>query len=302
MSVDPSTDGNGLSVSHALPSLSNWRKWLRPFRIVSLWEMHKFRADMFFAIASTVENVRAGANFLAKLASHEKIPDDIWKGEPETLRSVIRHCDDVGMEYVQPHINRMLERFEGKYGGYDSARLATDLGELYWRVQDEMEKILVMRIPKDRSDYFEKVQLFGPEVATNFPSANFDIEEAGNCYATDRNTACVFHSMRVLEHGLRALAADLQISFSTPIELENWQNIIEKIESEIREINKQPKGMQKTQDLQFYSEAAKEFRYFKDAWRNHVSHSREEYGDAEAYRVLTHVKDFMQHLATRLKE
>jgi hypothetical protein len=92
-------------------------------------------------------------------------------------------------------------------------------------------------------------------------------------------------------------------SFPTPIELENWNTIIEKIESTIRDREKQlPKGMQKSEEMQFYSEAAKEFRYFKDAWRNHVSHSREKYGDAEAYRVLIHVRDFMQHLATRLKE
>jgi hypothetical protein len=150
--------------------------------------------------------------------------------------------------------------------------------------------------------YFEKVQLFGESVATSFPSSSFDIEEAGNCYATNRNTACVFHSMRVLEKGLLALAADLKVTFPVSITLENWQNIIEKIESEIKAVNQQAKSVQKTIDLQFYSEAAKEFRYFKDAWRNHVSHSREKYGDAEAYRVLTHVRDFMEHLATKLKE
>ena len=108
--------------------------------------------------------------------------------------------------------------------------------------------------------------------------------------------------MRILEIGLRALANDLKVTFPSPIELENWQSIIEKIESEIRQVNQQPKGLQKSHDLQFYSEAAKEFRYFKDAWRNHVSHSREKYVETEAFRVLSHVKDFMQHLATRLKE
>jgi hypothetical protein len=197
----------------------------------------------------------------------------------------------------------MLGSLEGKYGKYDSIRLEFDLEQLYWRVQDEMSKILVMRIPKDRSEFFEQIQAFGPEVAASFPSASYDVEEAGNCYATDRNTACVFHAMRVLEIGLRVLANDLNVVFPTPIELQNWNTIIEKIESTIRDQEKQlPKGTQKSEKMQFYSEAAKEFRYFKDAWRNHVAHSREKYGETEALRVLSHVRDFMQHLATRLKE
>jgi len=247
------------------------------------------------------EGTRAGAAMLANYG--EELPAEAMEDERITLKAIAKHCKHAGLEFAEPHINRMLQRFDGKNGGYSCDQLKSDYHELTWRIQDEMAKILVMRIEKDRADYFDKVQLFGPEVATNFPSANYDIEEAGNCYATDRNTACVFHSMRVLEIGLRVLANDLQVTFPTPIELENWNTIIEKIESTIRDREKQlPKGMQKSEEMQFYSEAAKEFRYFKDAWRNHVAHSREKYGETEAYRVLCHVRDFMQHLASKLKE
>ena len=264
--------------------------------------MHKFPAVAFFAVANELELVRQGAAWLGRFGQSNSLPDIIRQEEPDVLKALRKHCDEAGLECPQPHIDRMLELYEGKHGGYTSQKLETDYGELHWRIQDELAKILVMRIPRDRAAHFEKIEAFGPEVSTKFPSANFDIEEAGNCYATDRNTACVFHAMRVLEIGLRVLANDLGVTFPTAIELENWNTIIEKIEAEIRDINKQPKGLKKSEDLQFYSEAAKEFRYFKDAWRNHVSHSREKYGDAEAYRVLCHVRDFMQHLATRVKE
>ena len=154
-------------------------------------------------------------------------------------------------------------------------------------------------IPKSHGAYFAQDALFGPEVNTEFADAVVDIKEAGNCYALGRYTACVFHLMRVLEIALHKVAKDLAVTFPAAIELENWQNIIEKIESAIRDKEKLPKGTYKSEELQYYSEAAKEFRYFKDAWRNHVSHSRVEYEIHDATKIMEHVRDFMQHLATR---
>lgn len=42
------------------------------------------------------------------------------------------------------------------------------------------------------------VNLFGENVSKNFPSANKDIKEAGNCLALNLNSAAVFHLMRVV--------------------------------------------------------------------------------------------------------
>lgn len=61
-------------------------------------------------------------------------------------------------------------------------------------------------------DLYEKEQGFGAKVDGVF-NDNFlrkDIAEAGKCLALDRNTAAVFHLMRVAEVGLRALARKLR--------------------------------------------------------------------------------------------
>jgi hypothetical protein len=105
--------------------------------------------------------------------------------------------------------------------------------------------------------------------------------------------------MRVLEHGLRDLAARVGATFATSIELENWKNIIDVIEKQIRAQEALPKSPQKSEDLQFYTKAASQFWHFKDAWRNHVSHAREYYDEAEAMNVFNGVKHLMQQLATR---
>ncbi len=54
--------------------------------------------------------------------------------------------------------------------------------------------------------------------------------------------------------------------------------------------------------MQFLSEAAKEFFYFKDGWRNHVSHNRGTYDEHQAASVLEHTRSLMNHVATPLSE
>jgi hypothetical protein len=135
------------------------------------------------------------------------------------------------------------------------------------------------------------------KVVAGFPQAREDAKAAVDCYALGYNTASVFHAMRVVEHGLRELATSVNVSF----DIHQWQTVIEQIESEIRDIGKRwPASAAKSEWLRFYSGAAKEFFYFKDGWRNYVSHGGDPYEDPQALSVMEHVKAFMGHLAPRL--
>lgn len=152
--------------------------------------------------------------------------------------------------------------------------------------------------PERRSLYEQQEPPFGSNVESIFPDATRDVSAASRCLALDEWTACIFHSMRVIEHGLRAFAERLGVTFPGPMELENWRNIIDKIEQEVRKLEQLPKSHDKSQKTKAYSQAASQFRYFKDAWRNHVSHSREHYDEREAEIVYNHVRDFMQQMVT----
>ena len=66
------------------------------------------------------------------------------------------------------------------------------------RFEDELRLRLFFALSPSRIEYFRKPELFGESVAEKFPGASLDIEEAGNCYALDRLTACIFHLMRVI--------------------------------------------------------------------------------------------------------
>jgi len=217
----------------------------------------------------------------------------------EALDLMKAECERFELQSSLDQLERIADtlKFGSMYGAYTAFFAQTQ--QVWECLKTDLDRRIFMFMPTAQSKYYEREELFGTDVKDKFPKATEEIKAAGNCYATGNFTACVFHLMRVLEIALHALAVDLGVTFPATIELENWQNIIEKIESEIRAKEKLPKGTTKSEELQYYSEAAKEFRYFKDAWRNHVSHSRVDYEIHDATKILEHVREFMKHLASR---
>ncbi len=126
-----------------------------------------------------------------------------------------------------------------------------------------------------------------------FPSTITNIEEAGKCYATDRNTACVFHLMGVLEIGLDVVCKALGIAGSTN---RSWHSKLDKIKKESQA--KYPSG----EMADFYSGVATFLSSLKDAWRNPTMHVVKTYSSDEALDIFNVVKGFMNHLAKKLKE
>jgi hypothetical protein len=166
-------------------------------------------------------------------------------------------------------------------------------------VEDDLRTHVFLPISPAMAAYCDPANLFGEGVPASFPSAMSDIVDAGNCLAVGLSTACVFHLMRGLERGLRALTAEFGLPYTT----EAWGRVIEKIEAAITELQKpENKHAPNRQKLQFYCECAVEFRYFKEAWRNHAVHERINYSDKEAMIILEHVRNFMRRLSIDLSE
>jgi hypothetical protein len=166
----------------------------------------------------------------------------------------------------------------------------------------ELRKKVFLFVPDNRAPFWEKGDLLSERGREAFPNSAAELREAGNSYAAGLSTGAVFYSMRALEYGLRALADDVGLTF----DVQNWQNIINEIESVIEGWRKNGiPGMKKADKddrLNFLSGAAKEFAYFKDGWRNYVAHAKVPYGEHQALTVMSHVADFMDRLSERLKE
>jgi hypothetical protein len=199
------------------------------------------------------------------------------------------------------HINQAIRSFR-RWADYDEktwSELRRVALALVNAIDNELKDYIFYQYPKGKA---EKLGSFDSDWALAmraFPSVHADAFSATDCYAMGHNTAAVFHCMRVLERGIAALAGEFGLNF----DIQNWQNIIDQIESKIAEQRKTlSRGAEKNERLSFLSEAAKEFFYFKDGWRNYVSHNRGRYDDSQALSILDHTRFFMCHLASQLSE
>jgi hypothetical protein len=164
-------------------------------------------------------------------------------------------------------------------------------------VKSEIRNRLLVFIPQERAKYFEK------EVSwrSAFPEAAMDFQSAYKCYAAGEPTAAVFHAMRALEHGLRALVEDIGFALPKPIDTLQWANIIDQINAGIKRKREEKRGGENPK-IEFWSSAAANFFLFKEAWRNKVSHARITYPESDGEKITNAVDDFMARLANQLGE
>ena len=124
------------------------------------------------------------------------------------------------------------------------------------RLRDELSFVEVYVVDEKRHDYLNPSSLpFGMQVLEQFPSAQFEIDEAGKCYAFGRPTATVFHLMRIIEIGVRAIAACLNIPPPIKSGEQNWGAMLKGIREEIERRNKtKPAGWTLANDQRFFAE------------------------------------------------
>jgi hypothetical protein len=273
----------------------------KPSGVVSLLDMLKRYAFSFYEVVSRIEYMRHEAKALGSFGGAYTSPTKVYEHSLDKLKLIFtdmraecQTLDLISTTDLVTHIEKEVQR-KGK--DYTYVDLSNHLDTLCFSFEKELIKNSCFRIAAEKDKYFEKGDLFGLKVNTAFPSCVDEIRNAGNCYALEQDDACVFHCMRVLELALRVLAKELGVTFAGMLDLQNWQNIIENIESEIKKLEKLPKGKYKSETLKLFSQAAMQFRWFKEAWRNHVMHGRDVYDAGKAYSILGHVKELVQALA-----
>lgn len=219
------------------------------------------------------------------------------------MESLAAFCHDFEMD-----VSYFTERAIGKIKRPTETIPTLDvyIGQVRAGFQNELRKRLFMFMPAEQAKYFNESELFGPDVSNRFPRANKEITEAGNCYATGNNTACVFHLMRAVEVGARCMVSRLKVQshlHGQPIELCDWGTLVAAIQKGVDTLSTGTRiNIRKKKRFEFYNHALGSFRNFKDAWRNHVSHTRELYLDGQTKDIIDNTRQFMTHLARELKE
>ncbi|MDT7041467.1 hypothetical protein [Candidatus Nitronereus thalassa] len=258
--------------------------------------MLQFSVDRYIAISSRLTSVIR----LIERAEYryEKINDKTLASSREEVGEIKEDCRGVPLKSCVTKLEDIEKTIDGS-PTYDE--LALQYKEFYKCLYDEISEKLFLCIPTEKQQFYLKpLETFGVNVS-RFESAREDIEEAGKSYATSRNTACVFHLMRVIEIGLRVLAKHFHLSD----EQINWELIMKKIQDKIHEIDQLPKEFTPEiwqSDHRFYSEAAMHLTLLQDAYRNFVIHNHEQYNDTGALAIYNHASSFMKHLGARLSE
>ena len=269
-------------------------------RIVSLWEMLELNASAFYAAVSALRQAqgrmeqqriaRKGANNKTRLtASGMTTAADL-------LRRLHNALMTLGAQVTAIAVQSLLDKLSNeKENGILLEDLRKGLNDIDSRLKDELSLATVFVIENDRRKYFVGASdMFGQEVADKLPIAISDMEDAGKCLACGLGTATVFHSMRVMEAALQALAKLLNIPYAP-----SWESYIRQIETKINEKHKS-KTAKWRRDEAFFREILGNLQTIKISWRNPTMHIVRRYSEEEAEEIFVAVRSFVKRLASRL--
>ncbi len=294
---------------HAGETALEWQG-LQPFQLVSLLDMLDKYAYGFYNTGKCLENIRELCSKYAR-RGEANFPSTAIREIKELLQTMKTWCHD--LENTLKGIDRIIDLPDSEYYGSNIEQL---LGEVTRRLDDEIESLQFIYVPKDKIVYYRAGDLFG--IAEKFPLANDEARLAGNCFATGHHTACVFHLMRVVEIGAKAMVVALKVQkhlivtshlngkkqvVKKPVELCDWNTLKIGLQKALTEMEQGGKtSVLKKEKLEFFSHAVSQFGLFKDAWRNKVAHSQKEYQPGETLDIMNNVRHFMQHLSERVAE
>lgn len=218
-----------------------------------------------------------------------------------SIRPVIRQVlQTIPLPSVIDQMRRIDLRLKERHTVEEMSALMIELGN---RLEDELRRQWFFHVKPDAVQLYSDVAPFGEEVARAFPSAGYDITEAGKCLALDRTTAAVLHLMRALEIPLKLMAEAVNV----PVVKDSWNKILNDIEARVRDKsdsgNRVGFWIGREEERDFYTEATTHFFIIKNAWRNYSTHGvREKYTPEETQDIFRAVRAFFRHLSKRLRE
>jgi hypothetical protein len=219
----------------------------------------------------------------------------------------LREIDNMLDKFRDAPLDSALDEMEririkllgGNVRWYDYAHLMESLAR---RIQYELARNMFMFVPRDKALRLTTGgkgagNQMGQEVLTRFPDLALDIHHAYSCWALDLSTACVFHLVRIVETGLRELAAVLHLQVK---DRPMWNDYLVAIENHVRPPGG-GKGTLSREEEIFYSDMVAHIRAISRAWRNPVVHEiAASYENDEATKILNNIEALMQSISAHL--
>ena len=246
--------------------------------------MEKFSAETFLNLARYLADVR---HRLEEFSSSNSTLAPMQKdgGGYNTLIAIRGLCERIGLRISVKCVDHLIVQSAKEEPKTDVVIEA--VAQIERTIRWEMEDKLFMYIPPERAERYDRKDLLGEDVNTKFPALQYDIAEAGTCYACGRSTAVVFHLMRIMEAGVQAFGTKLGVPL---VKGKVWQVILDGINAAIKALHKDPATVE-------LSQIAANLYSVKLAWRNEVMHPKDTYTLEEADNLIRQVKIFMEQLA-----
>jgi hypothetical protein len=152
---------------------------------------------------------------------------------PDEMKSWAVSFREVGLNVSASLLDEMV-----RYAGSEYGRKQRDtVPELARQLRRELESIYLTVVPNDKIALIRENQqsALNATVASKFGQDVADeLQEAGRALAFGLNTACVFHLVRVVEAGLRALAANIGSRKSK--HLPTWDAVFKEIDGRLEKL------------------------------------------------------------------
>jgi hypothetical protein len=269
--------------------------WIPPWtggpRIITLWDMKEYLAPRLTNLAREFSD--AWGEFIA-IGDKEEDQTELAQSRRKLgpwCKKIIAECEFLGLQSTK----RQAVRLAGIADSASPEEIPAEIEQLERRFDEETEALKIFHVPTDKIGFYNRTDHFGDEFKTNFPQANAEIIEAGNCFAFDRFTSCAYHLMRALEVVLKSLFSTLGLPPLTSVGEKNWNGILKQIRDKLEKDKTIP-------DYDFYEGAYAFLAAAKNPMRNATMHVDAVYGEDSVRPVFDAVGAFMRHVAKKLKE
>ena len=248
---------------------------------------------------SNAELRHGGQDALIKSGVPYQVTDNDRAQISGVLQFSTHLADQLELQAVHDRIDIFRHRVGGEISIHDFLSEVRVLRETF---EQNLQFRHFYRYPQAKAMMVAMAEPEWKRITDAFPDLKEDAMAAVDCFALGHPTASVFHSMRVAEHGLRALAKErkIQLPKNKPVEWGTWREIIRKLDDEIKIVNGKKAGKAKDAALEFYSGARADLNGFKDEYRNLVMHVRAKYDELEARRAILKVHEFMGRLSEKI--
>lgn len=272
--------------------------------------MLEFSAHEFYQSTSLLQDLRNVIRSWSKQQHPFHKENDVIDRESalfvkDNICTLMPHLEKLNAKLTKMSCARLVERLSDLQNANRFADIATSVESIIQRLRDELSLSTVFVLEADKQKYYCPANpLFGGDIEGKFPSSLFEIDEAAKCLGLGRPTAAVFHLMRMMEIGIRAVARCLGIPDPMRAADRNWGNILRAIKNDLdaRSGAAPTKVWKVAGDKEFFESAYASLDAVRVAWRNTTMHVGNKYTDDEAEHVFVAVRGFMMKLALRCGE